>query len=72
MTPDCYPEFFMDYVLRKVVTKPHEYIRFMPAVKYFYRYLLEIGYKVKKFDETMKLLDVTEVHFLEKIRKRFG
>jgi hypothetical protein len=69
--PDYFAEFFMDYVLRKFMAKPHEYVRFMPSVKYFYRFLSEKGYEVKKYDEVLNLLNVMEVHFLKKLRERF-
>lgn len=69
--PDCFAEFFMDYVLRKVVAKPHEYVRFMPSVKYFYRFLSEKGYEVRLYDETLNFIDVIEMHFLKRLREQF-
>lgn len=37
-------EFFMDYLLRKVMAKPPEYTYWPPALRLFYRFLAEKGY----------------------------
>jgi hypothetical protein len=37
-------DFFMDYVLRKVMAKPPEYTHWPPALRLFYRFLAEKGY----------------------------
>ena len=37
-------EFFMDWVMRKVMVKPPEYTQWPPALRLFYRFLSEKGY----------------------------
>ena len=37
-------EFFLDYLLRKVMAKPPEYTQWPPALRLFYRFLSEKGY----------------------------
>jgi hypothetical protein len=37
-------EFFMDYLLRKVMAQPPEYTHWPPALRLFYRFLAEKGY----------------------------
>jgi len=37
-------EFFLDYLLRKVMAKPPEYTQWPPALRLFYRFLAEKGY----------------------------
>jgi len=42
--PDALAEFFMDWLLRKVMVKPPEYTQWPPALRLFYRFLSEKGY----------------------------
>jgi hypothetical protein len=37
-------EFFMDWLIRKVMVKPPDYTRWPPALRLFYRFLSEKGY----------------------------
>ena len=37
-------EFFMDWLMRKVMVKPPEYTQWPPALRLFYRFLYEKGY----------------------------
>ena len=37
-------EFFMDWLMRKVMVKPPEYTQWPPALRLFYRFLSEKGY----------------------------
>jgi hypothetical protein len=37
-------EFFMDWLMRKVMVKPPEYTQWPPALRLFYRFLAEKGY----------------------------
>lgn len=70
--PDYLAEFFMDFVMRKVVTKPHMYVRYPATVKYVYRFLSEKGYAIKQLDETLNFIDETETQFLKMLREQFG
>jgi hypothetical protein len=42
--PDALEEFFMDWLLRKVMVTPPEYPQWLPALRLFYRFLAEKGY----------------------------
>jgi hypothetical protein len=42
--PDALEEFFMDWLMRKVMVKPPEYTQWPPALRLFYRFLSEKGY----------------------------
>jgi hypothetical protein len=43
VAPYAIAEFFMDYLLRKVMVKPPEYTHWPPALRLFYRFLAEKG-----------------------------
>jgi hypothetical protein len=42
--PEALEEFFMDWLMRKVMVKPPEYPQWPPALRLFYRFLAEKGY----------------------------
>jgi hypothetical protein len=42
--PDALEEFFMDWLIRKVMVQPPEYTQWPPALRLFYRFLSEKGY----------------------------
>jgi hypothetical protein len=42
--PDAIAEFFMDWLMRKVMVKLPEYTQWPPALRLFYRFLSEKGY----------------------------
>jgi hypothetical protein len=42
--PDAIEEFFMDWLMRKVMVKPPEYTQWPPALRLFYCFLSEKGY----------------------------
>jgi hypothetical protein len=44
VSPEALAEFFLDYLLRKVMAKPPEYTHWPPALRLFYRFLAEKGY----------------------------
>jgi hypothetical protein len=69
--PEYFAEFFMDYVLRKVIAQPHELVGYVPSVKYFYRFLVEKGY-IESCDTVLKLLDIIEVHYMKALRERYS
>jgi hypothetical protein len=64
-------EFFVDYVLRKVMVEPHEYVKWLPALKLFYIFLYETGY-LRSPEKIIKLLDEIEPHFIEILRDRYS
>jgi len=65
-------EFFEDYLLRKVMCKPFEYLYWPPSLKLFYRFLGEKGYTSPPETVTMiEALDAIEPHFLEILQKRY-
>ncbi|HQP32181.1 MAG TPA: hypothetical protein PLB81_12720, partial [Deltaproteobacteria bacterium] len=71
--PDEYlMEFFEDYLLRKVMCKPFEYLYWPPSLKLFYRFLGEKGYTSPLQTATMiEALDAIEPHFLEILQERY-
>jgi len=64
-------EFFVDHVLRKVITEPYDYVKWPPALKLFYNFLNEIGY-LENPDKIIKLIDSIEPHFIKILRERFS
>jgi len=71
VSPIYIEEFFADYVLRKIIIEPHEYVQFIPAIKMFYVFLNEKGY-IDEPGPIVKLVDAFEPHFIEILRKRFS
>jgi len=63
-------EFFSDFILRKLIAKPDEYITCPPALKFFYTFLSEKGY-LKDPKPFIKIFDTIEPHFLEVLKKRY-
>jgi len=64
-------EFFADHLLRKMFTKPNDYIEWPPALKLFYQFLNEKGYLTNP-EQIIKLLDEIEPNFIEILRDRFS
>lgn len=69
--PIYFVEFFEDYLLRKMMVKPHEYISWPPALKLFYQFLHEKGY-LDNHKEMIGEIDVVEPYFIEVLRKQFS
>ena len=71
--PDEYLlEFFEDYLLRKVMCKPFEYLYWPPSLKLFYRFLGEKGYTSPQETAAMiEALDAIEPHFVEILQTRY-
>jgi len=70
--PDIYFfEFFEDFLLRKMMVEPMEYVYWPPALKLFYRFLHEKGYLDNQEDMTRKI-DKLEPYFIEVLRKQFS
>jgi len=64
-------EFFADYLLRKMLAEPHEYLEWPPALKLFYQFLTDIGY-MKSAKRIIKNLDRIEPWFLQILRERYS
>jgi len=65
-------EFFEDYLLRKMICEPHEYLYWPPSLKLFYRFLHEKGYlSSKEMNLMLGALDTMETHFLEILQARY-
>jgi len=69
--PSYVEEFLFDFLLRKLIVEPHEYVTFPPALKFFYRFLHEKGY-LPDPEPMIHLIDALEPRFIEVLRERFG
>ena len=70
--PDIYfLEFFEDFLLRKMMVEPLEYVYWPPALKLFYRFLHEKGY-LDNQEEMIRKIDKLEPYFIEVLRKQFS
>jgi len=63
-------EFFSDFLLRKYMMEPNEYVNWPPAIKLFYIFLYEKEY-LENPESIINLVDVIEPHFIELLRKTF-
>lgn len=64
-------EFFEDYLLRKVMVEPLEYVYWLPALKLFYRFLHEKGY-LDNQEDMIRKIDKLEPYFIEILKKQFS
>jgi hypothetical protein len=62
-------EFFMDYLLRKVMAKPPEYTQWPPALRLFYRFLSEKGY-LDDPEPMIERLHAIEPDFIALVKQR--
>jgi len=69
VSPYAIEEFFMDYLLRKVMAKPPEYTQWPPALRLFYRFLSEKGY-LDDPEPTMASLHAIEPDFIALVQQR--
>jgi len=70
--PDIYLlEFFEDFLIRKMMAEPNEYVYWPPALKLFYLFLHEKGY-LNNHKEIIKKIDRVEPYFIEVLRKQFS
>ena len=70
--PDIYfLEFFEDFLLRKMMVEPLEYVYWPPALKLFYRFLHEKGY-LDNQEDLIRKIDKLESYFIEVLRKQFS
>ena len=67
--PDAIEEFFMDWLLRKVMVKPPEYTQWPPALRLFYRFLFEKGY-LDDPEPILKGLYAIEPAFIALVKQR--
>ena len=70
--PDIYfLEFFEDFLLRKMMAEPPEYVYWPPAIKLFYQYLYEKGYLTNHKD-IIRQIDRVEPYFITILKKQFS
>ncbi len=62
-------EFFMDYLLRKVMAKPPEYTHWPPALRLFYRFLAEKG-SLDDPEPMIERLHAIEPDFIALVKQR--
>ena len=67
--PDAIEEFFMDWLMRKVMVKPPEYTQWPPALRLFYRFLSEKGY-LDDPEPIIAGLQAIEPAFIAMVRQR--
>jgi hypothetical protein len=67
--PDTLEEFFMDWLMRKVMVKPPEYTLWPPALRLFYRFLSEKGY-LDNLEPILKGLYAIEPAFIALVKQR--
>ena len=67
--PDAIEEFFMDWLMRKVMVKPPEYTQWPPALRLFYRFLSEKGY-LDDPEPIMTGLHAIEPEFIAMVKQR--
>jgi len=64
-------EFFEDFLLRKMMCDPPEYLYWPPAIKLFYQYLNETGY-LTNAEKIIKQIDRIEPYFIAVLKKQFS
>jgi len=70
--PDIYfVEFFEDFLLRKMMAEPNEYVYWPPALKLFYRFLHEKRY-LESPDNIIEEINNVEPYFIQVLIKQFG
>ena len=70
--PDIYfVEFFEDFLLRKMMAEPNEYIYWPPALKLFYRFLNEKGY-LDNHGKAIANIDKVEPYLVQILKKQFS
>ncbi|MBW2340736.1 MAG: hypothetical protein JRF50_10405 [Deltaproteobacteria bacterium] len=70
--PDIYlVEFFEDFLIRKMMAEPNEYVYWPPALKLFYLFLHEKGY-LNNHKEIIKKIDKIEPYFIKVLKKQFS
>ena len=64
-------EFFEDFLIRKMMATPAEYILWPPALKLFYRFLHEKGY-LSDPDKVIEQIDIIEPYFIKVLKHQFS
>lgn len=64
-------EFFEDFLIRKMMAEPNEYIYWPPALKLFYQFLYEKEY-FNNPDTIIQRIDKLEPYFIEVLKKQFS
>jgi hypothetical protein len=64
-------EFFEDFLLRKMVVTPPEYVLWLPALKLFYRFLHEKGY-LDNPEKIIEPIDRIESYFIKVLKHQFS
>ncbi len=64
-------EFFEDFLLRKMMAEPNEYIYWPPALKLFYQFLHEKSY-LDNPQKIIKKIDKVEPYFIDVLKKQFS
>jgi len=64
-------EFFEDFLLRKMMAEPNEYIYWPPALKLFYQFLYEKGY-LDNPQMIIKKIGRVEPYFISVVKKQFS
>jgi len=66
-------EFFEDFLIRKMMAAPAEYILWPPALNLFYRFLHEKGYvNLNNSDKIIGQIDKIEPYFIEVLKHQFS
>jgi hypothetical protein len=68
---EYFAEFYLDFILRKVIAKPHEFVLYMPSLKLFYKFLYEKKY-LDDHEPFIRVLDNLEPIFMKILRERFS
>lgn len=64
-------EFFEDFLIRKMMASPREYVLWPPSLKLFYRFLNEKGY-INDPDKIMGRIDKIEPYFIGVLKHQFS
>ena len=71
VTDRYWMEFFEDFLIRKMMAAPAEYILWPPALKLFYRFLHEKGY-LNNPDKVIGRIDKIEPSFIKVLKHQFS
>lgn len=63
-------EFFGDFLIRKMLVKPHEYTYYIPSIKLFYEFLADKNY-INDSQTYIAQLDEIEPQFMKILREHF-
>ena len=71
VSEESFAEFFEDFLIRKVMAEPTEYILWLPALKLFYQFLFEKGY-LNRPEKFIRSIDKIESSFIEVLKHKFS